>query len=300
MTASKEGAAASAAGKSKVIEQARKNAPPVVIKSGHELISSRKIGLVGEAGTGKTHFLLGPILAGKNVFVMSTDLGGNGLATIEGALRELGEEERFEKQVRGADFSKVSAVMGYLAGKYDDQILADGWIPHVECWDGFSTFNVVTVDRAVYNPDDVSKDARFVHWGNVARNTLHPAEMFFARKIGDYLPHKIITFAEKTREEKDKKTGVETEKVEAYIQGGAKDVVKLGFDLMMHLFSKEVAEKDPADPSGNKKRRVTKFYYRTGGASLKYPVKNRSFKELPELMEADPAKVWDILTGGAK
>ncbi len=277
--------AAANAATDRAIESARRKAPDVRVKKGKELLTVRRIGLVGDSGEGKTHFLLGPILAGENVLVLSTDLGGNGLATIEGALKEIGEEERFEKQVRGVDVHAVSAVEGYTAGAYDDQILEGGWSPTVEVWDGFSTYNNVTVDRAVHDPNQ----DKFAHFAGVLRKTMYPLELFLGREVprgSGNVPHKIVTMAEDdVRDDKGNPTGV----IKPMIAGKSVKLSKLGFDLVMYLYSKREKNKDTKEVE-------TKYFYRTGGPNT-IPTKSRHFKDLPDLFVADPSKVWEILTG---
>lgn len=284
----KEAAAQAAA--ARVSKAAKANAPEVTMRSGAELVATRKIGLVGNSGAGKTYFLKAALLAGCNIAVMSTDLGGNGLATLEGEARVLGCLDRFHKQVRGFDFTESSKVMGYVAGAYNDLLCADGWSPDVEMWDGFSTFNQVTADREVGEPRSQSgEEDKYAYFRKVARKTLHPLELFFAREVGGKRPHKIVTFAaDDVKDETGKPTGV----IKAMIQGKANKISKLGFDLVLYLYTTKSKVLE-----GGKATFQTVYKYRTGGASDKFPVmKNRGF-DLPEIMDADPCVVWEVLTG---
>lgn len=254
-----------------------------------------KVLLFGAIAAGKTYFYLGPLLNGEKVFVLSTDFGGDGLITLVNALVEMKREDLIPN-IKGLNLSNYED----LAEFWDDPLAfaptLETFDPTVFGWEGTSAFNIDMLDEYILSmaPGAANsgelRHAGFTHttqdWQGMKRGTMRQFRkaLAFALPNGKRL-HKIVTSHESKPQNNELTNKTERGPL---IQGSARDLVGGGFDVVLQCFKEDKGEE-------------IGYKYRAVGASDKYAVKNRGFK-LKGVMDADPAKVWGILTGreGAK
>lgn len=248
----------------------------------------RKVLGFGLLGSGKTYLMDGPLECGERVFVASADFGGHGLVSVENAFVKKGLANVYENNIMNVNLGNYEEVIEF----FDQPILyapdINDFDPTVLFFDGFSTFNNDYLDE--YSEDEDSQfrslsDDKYGHWYDIKRATLRGLRKFFAFTLPNGKEvHKIMTTLQAKPD-----TNEMTQKTEIMplIQGGAKEFTVGGFDVVLNCFREEDAE-------GKEK-----FYYRFGGDGSKYAVKNRGF-ELQGKMEADPVKLWKVLTGDAQ
>jgi len=249
-----------------------------------------KLALFGQMNAGKTFFLIGPLLEGERVFVVSTDFGGNGLITLVNELKRIGRPE-LVANLRGLDLNEYDHVTEFWKKPLEYAPTLEEFKPTVIVWEGLSPFQMVIVDEYILSHApgaDKSGELRhagFTHtqqdWQGMKRGLMRPLDDFIAFMLPDgSRPHKIATFHESKLDINE-----QTQKSEkgVYLQGAAKSMAGGGFDVILNCFKDE-------DKEGNVVHK-----YRATGASDKYAVKNRGFA-LSGVMDADPQKVWRILT----
>lgn len=248
--------------------------------------SLTKTGIFGPLASGKSMFLLGPLLNGERLIGMSTDFGGNGLLSVRNALREMGREDLFGNlmNVDIATYQDAIELLEQPALYFPD---LEAFDPTVFFWEGFSTFNVDLLDEETEQNKSMTganEGDRYAHWGDIKRGTTRAMRKFFGMRLpnGKRL-HKIMTFVE-AKADVNKLTN-ETEKA-PMIQGSAKELVTGGFDIVLNCYSEEVKTEKGIE---------YRYFYRNKGASGKYAVKNRGFKLQP-VEPAEPARIWKILT----
>lgn len=293
-----------------------------------------KIAGYGKTMSGKTDAIFALLMRGLRVFVLSTDMGGSGMLTVRSHLRKIGREDllqnlvEYEIQDRDGAYEEVDTLINLFKDKelatQFEIVLEDGtvttlfaWDPQVLCWEGFSNYQDSCIVRYVttkdITPDKV--DARgnllpkaegsemrqagfrlddFRDWDAVKRATNYQLDEFLVihnpltgRKI-----HKYVTFHEKEPDLEPSRPGEAPKKPEdmkpnILLSGSARSTVINGFDLVVRM-SREV-KKDPG------KRPVITYLYQLSTADSAN--KLRGYHDLPDTMEADFGKIWDVLVG---
>ena len=242
-----------------------------------------KVGIFGPLGSGKSTFLVGPLLCGERILVKSTDFGGNGLLSVVNELKRIGRADLIEN-IRNVDIADYKDAIDMMESPQLFVPDLEAFDPTVYFWDGYSTFNIDLLDEYSETAKEMEglKDDKWAHWYDVKRATLRSMRKFFGFRLpnGKRL-HKIMSFVEAKPDTNDL-TNV-TEKA-PLIQGGAKDLSTGGFDVVFNCYSEE------------KDGKFT-YYYRC--RSAKHAVKNRGF-DLKPVEVAEPERIWRILTGGTK
>jgi hypothetical protein len=268
-----------------------------------------KVMIYAHSGCGKTYFIIGLLLFGERVFVLSTDFGSNGLATVKNAFRKMprffdpatetwtdaGKE--ILSRVRAIDLSTYPQVIDFIDGPLDMIPDLDVWSPTVMMWEGFTTFNVDILDEHILsfapgaeNSGDLRYEG-FTHtkqdWQGMKRGTVRPVRKFMALTLPNGKPMaKILT----TLESGGAEMNALTQKVEktALIHGTGRSLMGPAFDVILEAFK---VTKDGE----------TKYFYRCEGDSDKYLVKSRGY-DLKAIEEADPERVWRKIrsVGGGK
>jgi len=249
-----------------------------------------RLALFGQIASGKTFFIVGLLLEGERVFVLSTDFGGNGLITIKNELKRLGRPELL-KNLRALDLADYEDLANFWENPLEFAPSIAEFDPTVFVWEGITSFVIDTLDEYILghapgaDKSGELRHAGFTHtqqdWQGMKRGTMRPMRRFQSFIVNEgHVMHKIATFHESKMENNDL-----TNKSEKgpYVQGSAKTLVTGGFDVVLQCFKEEKGE-DVA------------YKYRAVGASDKYAVKNRGFQGIKGVMDADPVKVWRILT----
>lgn len=242
----------------------------------------------GDWDTGKTFSLVEPITRGKNVFVMSTDLGRNGLRTVKEELRRLNKLDLFEKHVRSWDVNDYPLVAAHLASDFMEKQF-QGWVPDIDVWDGFTSFQGINVDEHVLSMEskemkdnelrEAGLHAGNQDWGAIKRATMRPVAAWIAKTWGGHKVHKFLTCAEQEFEEQGA-FGTIT-KIRPYLQGQAAKLICAPFDLVYRTYRKKVDGK-------------MVHFYTTRDEGGKVFTKRRGM-ELLDDGPADSVAVWDQL-----
>jgi len=249
-----------------------------------------KLLVYGHTGTGKTYILLGPLLDGLKLFVMSCDFGTNGLKTIRRALRKLGKEELL-KNVRGIDLSTFYDVEDFLEAPLELVPDLEDYNPDVLVFEGFSSFNIDLLDEYILGHAPGAegagalRKAGWTHtqqdWQGMKRGTIRTLRKF----LGFHLPsgktlHKILTCLEANT---DVNTLTNRTEKGVLVHGTGKALMGPAFDLILETYVEET-EHGPV------------YKYRFVGDSGKYLVKSRGYDMLP-VETADPLAVWQKIRG---
>ena len=272
---------------------ARKVAPKARTYTGRDLVSEyKKLLAWGHSGDGKTHLLLGPVLAGERLLVGSADFGGQGLTTVVEALKRLKKEDLLDN-IRGVDLTTYEEVVTFVEdpGQFFEGL--ETFAPTVDVLEGFSGFQIDLLDEYILSfeskemKDNELRDAGLVSsrqdWAGMKRGTMRVMRKFLGLNIGSTPQHKIVTALGGKQGMNDLTKATEQTPL---IQGSARDLIGAGFDLVLRCASKEVNGK-------------VEYFYHTGADKSKFAVKTRGV-ELPSIMDADPLKLWSILTGKGK
>jgi len=252
-----------------------------------------KILAYGHTGTGKTYLLIGPLLAGLKLFVMSCDFGTNGLKTVRRALKKAGEPELL-KNIRGIDLSTFHDVEDFLEEPLSlvEDLVEFG--PDVLVFEGFSSFNIDILDEYILNHAPGAegagalRKAGWTHtqqdWQGMKRGTIRTLRKFLSFRLPDGKPvHKILTCLEANT---DVNTLTNRAEKGVLVHGTGKALMGPAFDLILETYVEET-EHGPV------------YKYRFVGDSGKYLVKSRGYDMKPVEI-ADPLAVWNKIRGVAE
>lgn len=251
-----------------------------------------KLGVYGEPGTGKTMVLLGPLLAGERVAGVSTDMGGNGLDTIESALYELDRPDLLDN-LYNVDLTNWDDIYGFVKEPYKYFPDLDDFDPTVMYTDGFSSAQIHSADEYVLSLDSGLKDGKSEmrekgvvtiqrDWDAIKRLTMRYLVRFISLRPETA---KIITMLENSRAEE---SGAIT--TGPMIQGAARNMMNAAFDIFMRTSTKTEKSRE----EGKRVSTVKYFYtFRDDGGKVTVKVRGRS--GVPDEAEADPVKLWKCL-----
>jgi hypothetical protein len=275
--------------KKATVERAR----PQSYSLADETAAPPKVASYSFPGKGKTFLLIGMLLNGERVFVLSTDFGSNGLATVRNELKRIGRSDLLVN-VRGIDLSDYDDIEQFCLTPSEFAPGIAEWKPTVMTWDGFTSFNVDIVDEHILKHTPGAENAGelryagFTHtqqdWSGTKRGTVRTLRKFLASSIPDVPPMaKYVTCLEAPKADIDPLTGKPQR--HPLIQGSARGLFGPGFDVITQMYSE--------DQDGK-----IKYFYRFEGDE-KYLVKSRGYPLKP-VEEADPVRIWKIIreTGG--
>lgn len=272
----------------KVAGQTSSKPKPLVKRGSDDEGNWVKILAYGHSGTGKTLAVLGFLKAGLRVVVISTDLGGNGLASVFNAAKEQGIEHLLDNLVH-IDFPDYDTLNDFLKNPTS---MWDGFFefdPDMLVWDGFSGFQQIHVSEKIMDMTPQTKNSsegreeglwmEQQDWGMVRNATL--------RSLGNYLKlhnwekkkaiHKYMTCLEK-KAEADKLTG-DVQRA-PYLQGSAAALMAPAFDIILETRVKT----DPSEKTRNYE------YWCVGHEKLL--AKSRGF-DLSPVEKADMQNLWE-------
>lgn len=249
-----------------------------------------KLMLFGPIASGKTFFIVALLLEGERVFVVSTDFGGNGLITVKNELKRLGRLDLLSN-LKGLDLATYEDISDFWESPLEFAPSILDFDPTVIVWEGVSAFNIDILDEYILSmapgaeKSGELRHAGFTHtqqdWQGMKRGTMRQLRHFvsFILPNGKRL-HKIVTAHESKPQNNDLTNKTEKGPL---LQGSARDLATGGFDVVLQCLKEETKDGEVA------------YKYRAVGASDKLAVKNRGFA-LKGVMDADPVKVWRILT----
>jgi hypothetical protein len=266
-----------------------------------------KLLAIGDYATGKTEFLLGPLLAGERLWVVETD-NGSGLTTIRAMLDPaLGNPRCLNRTdlLRNVYSVVIPSYKHFLeflrtpALYFPDLAAFD---PTVSVWEGLANFQTNYIDAEILkdeeqDPTEASLDIedKFEYYRKLKRATLRAVNLFLL--LGGprgYLP-KIVTVLRNT-EYKSEGTGKATHRVArtdlftgekrpaALLAGSAESHLMPAFDVIFAAEKEAPVSDDPLDttvyPPEYRYRFVKNRYGNTGDAT-----------------PADPSALWTAVGG---
>lgn len=253
---------------------------------------SLKIMLFGDWGSGKTYILKELVLRGYKIWVVSTDPGGDGLNTIIIPLVKAGRQELFGN-VRITTLGTHQEVLDFLTEPAAFMPDVYDWDPDILVWDGAANWQQVMLSeyvgaKPVEDDPSVAVDSGLMferaQWGMIRNGTMRGFDKFTGlnnKKTGK-IWHKIVTCQEDIRV----KSGTTIEKQLPLLQGQGARLAGAAFDLIIRTVKRITTNIDTGE---------IKKEFRYQIESDNQASKVRGF-ELPAEMEADPGKLWDMLT----
>lgn len=275
-----------------------------------------KILLFGDYGSGKTFAIVGLLLEGLTVLVITTDIGGDGLASVRAELNRIGRQD-LKKKIISIVLETHNDVVGFF--KDPDSYWSDGvggvdsiWDAGIDLvfFDGFTGYQMLQLyddieatDTGILNNDGSVDTQRF--WGSMKRETGRALNRFLGfhnRKTGQKF-HKMMTCLDTSTmtdaqalsatstgdaAEKRKRMSVK-ESIGPFVQGSAAKLIGPAFDLVIYTNAKTVLEGE---------KQVARFTYQTM-RNDKLRVKSRGVnldsliidpKKL--ILRADMQEVW--------
>jgi hypothetical protein len=250
-----------------------------------------KIMMYGGTATGKSLTLAGLLRAGHTVLAVSTDIGGEGFASVRQELRNSGEGHLLDNasffEIQNYDDMEDFCCnpTEFFPGIYDLDI-------DTLFFDGGSSFQICHIQDKILSMEavgsaDKQSDARnaglgttMTDWGSVRIATIKNLNKFLLmrnEKTGKNW-HKVITFLE-SEKAKDNNNEV---KIGALMQGAAAKLLEPCFDLIFRAVKKRVTEGD---------KKVLTYQYQMEGASDRIITKSRGFKFNPT-EPGDFLKLW--------
>lgn len=208
----------------------------------------RKVLAIGRSGFGKTMAIAGIVESGHRVMVFDTDIGGNGLSTVQETLKSNGHSDLL-KNIAWFEFGEYKDLTYVL--DHPSSLEVDGkslwdWDPDVLVWEGLSNFQECSVTQYALdlapmrgagnsNVTEARQEglwAEQVDWGVIRRATLFAVDKFLrlhnpnGKKV-----HKYVTVLQDAGKE-DKFGDV---KKGPLIMGAAREYLAPAFDLILTL-----------------------------------------------------------------
>src|SRR5262245_11385165 len=182
--------------------------------------------IFGPSGAGKTLHLLGALLNGEKVFVIASDLGGEGLAAVTTELDRMGRPEVYEQQltcVETLDYLEAIKILRHPE-------VYPQWGPAtVACLDGYSGIHMVGVDEYRSPPETVdakpkAESASWDYWRDVKKASTWLLNRFL---LAAKDKHRIVTCLQSTEDKE-----FSGKKMQGpLVQGSARDLIAPAFDL---------------------------------------------------------------------
>ena len=255
-----------------------------------------KILSYGHTGTGKTYAIVGFLLAGLKVLVMSTDIGGEGLTAVHTALRDLGRLDLADN-VYHVELSEYEDIEVFV--KEPTKIFPEIYDVDLDMivWDGFTGFQQYQLSEYIGEQEALRSDTgdrakpvsegrqsglwfEQTDWGQIRNGTLRNLSryLYMNNKKTGKVWHKYVTCLESGKMKEDKLTG-ELQK-SPLIQGAAAGMMGPAFDVIIQMRC--------LDQGAGK---MPKYEYRTIGSD-KVLAKSRGIKLLP-VEEPNMLVVWN-------
>lgn len=259
-----------------------------------------KIMTFGLWGTGKTYLIVGFLLNGEKVYVINTDLGGNGLRSVERELNKIGRTDLL-KNLAYADPKAYDEVEAFLANPAEtvnhESFDLWAWAPTVLVWEGYSYFQQVYVDQVVLSMNAIAKDgvsktemrnegifAEQADYSGIRRLTFRPLNTFLNihNPVTGQRINKYVTFQE-AQEKDDKGKVIVGGKIFPMLWTNAREYIPAAFDLVLRTFSKSKGDN-------------TEYFYEAA-QNDKTTGKNRGYG-LKGVVPADWTSIWAKIKSG--
>lgn len=275
---------------------------------------SVKIALFGPPGSGKTRVIVDLLLLGERLFVVSSDPGGNGLATVRNELKRLKRLDLLKNifYVDVTEFVPMVALWNDPYKHYGDALKKLD--PTIAMWEGFSSFQVQSIDEYVM-PDQLRPekggDDKYDYWDKVRRASMRVHGKFLAARgrvvvDGKYVTevddetgesyyvtypwHHILTCHEQEAQDANSQQKRKASPDRPWVQGQASKMIEAAYDLIIQTSLDE----DEFDFASGTTKLVYK--YRVSAPSKETRVKSRGY-DLPSEFPASMSRVWKEVTG---
>ena len=239
-------------------------APQIVVR---KLSDPSKTGLrlflFGPAGSGKSFFIKDLLKNGWKVAVISTDIGGSGMAAVEAPLRREGSEAALENgvDIEIRSFEELDAFLRNPA-KFWPEIY--DWDPDIIYWDGFGAFQQIEINEYVGGMEGESKKGPSEQrgsglkleqsdWGLVMNATIRSLDRFCSlhnRKTGK-IWHKLVSAHENIKSvQTGPTTSVLGEAKEPLLSGRGGIMARGAFDLILKTQVRKAKPTEEGDSGG--------------------------------------------------
>lgn len=260
-----------------------------------------KLLLFGPWGSGKT-FSIGDLLClGYTVYVLCTDLGGEGLNSVRTELRRRKKEALLEN-LFFIELDNFRDTMNFLEApeRYDPEFYTRAE-DVVLFWDGFSNFQAqhlmeyIGENVAAENARELRTEGyqlEIIDWNAVRNATMRALNNFFRLHGPSRAWHKVVTCQEAVRQKLKPGARIGDQPVvvderRPMLAGQAGLLAGAGFDLIVETRVRNKQQRDEDDAP-------REYVYITEGSDLLY-AKKRGF-ELPSVMPANMAELWTAVT----
>lgn len=276
--------------------------PKPRMKMGNDSSNSfLKLMLFGPNGSGKTYLIYYLLNMGYKVFVINTDMGGDGLNSVKIPLRLEGKEELLNN-LFCLDLESYDDVDSFLDNptEFVPEIYDLGI--DVMFWDGFSFFQQVHLSEKVYEnatsapvkdnkgPSTAARTSGLqfeqLDWGQIRNGTIRPLSAYLNLHDikNNKLWHKVVTCAESVRTSQEGTRETKT----PLLQGAAGILVGHAFDLIIKCKAESVITVGKSEDS------TPRVYSYVTAGHENLVSKTRGFK-LPSSMEANGELLWKTL-----
>lgn len=273
--------------KSSIKDKVETDHKPVGTKLSKASKRSRKLGIWGHSGHGKTYAAMGALLAGETLTVASCDFGGSGLDTLEAAILKSGREELLDR-VNEVVLSRFDHLYAWCKepSEFFDYDISDTTVYMI---DGFTAAQLIGLDGKLVEKQlgptpeikDIVELKDYKDWEKVRMLTVQVLAQFFNLGLGvEKPPAKIITFLQN---QKDDTLQNIIQSSGPFVQGSARTLIPASFDICTQAFR-----------DYDKAAKQAVYKYRLRGSD-KYAVKLRGRDQLPDIVEADPEALWRCL-----
>lgn len=224
-----------------------------------------KLLFFGNPGTGKTYVVKALLELGFKVFVVTTDVGGDGLNAVIIPMRAAGTWNKFKHNLRSIELSGYETVKEFFTAPdvYEPDIY--DWDPDFVFWDGLSGWQQIDVstyvgdmtperkgDKAISDARESGLQFEQADWGQVRNATVRGADDFCSmrnKKTGR-MWNKIATSHEAVRSKGAAAGGGFKEGLEPLLQGAGGRIIQGAFDLIVRT----TIVSDPTDEDGSNRQ----------------------------------------------
>lgn len=256
-----------------------------------------RIFLYGPSGSGKSYFAKELLARGFRIVFLSTDIGGSGMAAVEGPLRREGKLSALDNGV-DIEIRDYATTMKFLEKPESIWPEIYDFDPDIIFWDGFGAFQQIELMEYVGDMSGGKKSTEQREsglqleqrdWGLVKQATIRMLDRFCSLhnpKTGKVW-HKILTAHEAIKSVSNGDASVLTETKEPLLSGAGGVLSKGAFDLILKTSVRKAKSGEEGDSGG----RV--FEYVTAGHQ-NLAAKNRGF-DLPPVVPGDGGALFTTL-----
>lgn len=248
-----------------------------------------RIFVYGPSGSGKSYFSKELLARGFRIVFLSTDIGGSGMAAVEGPLRRENNVAALDNGV-DIEIRDYATTMKFLEKPESVWPEIYDFDPDILFWDGFGAFQQIELMEYVGEMSGGKKSTEQRDsglqleqrdWGLIKQATIRMLDRFCSLhnpKTGKVW-HKVLTAHEAIKSVSNGDTSVLSETKEPLLSGAGGVLSRGAFDLILKTAVRKAKTGEAGDDGG----RV--FEYVTSGHQ-NLAAKNRGF-DLPSVIPGD-------------